>query len=189
MSVREAKGRMLSREYMADRQWMTSFTPDEREWYMLTALFADDAGFLLWDLPDNAANVYRYEVPSEREARVTGYIARFAESGRFGDLGCGHASMPRVGKRPRGHKREYAVRDAHSACTRTALQEHSQSTGSALASVPIQSNPFLSCPALDGPAAAGAEPSSGTHEAGEFGAAMERHGYAPTARRNGTTGE
>jgi hypothetical protein len=140
--VREAKSRTLSREYMADRAFMTEYTPAEREWYLLTALFADDAGYLLWDLPDNAANLYRYESPARREKRVLGYVARFAASGRFQDLGCGHALMPSVGKHPRGSSREYAVRVEHQQCTGSAPEVQS----SACLSSPERSSPERSSP-------------------------------------------
>ncbi len=143
MSVREAKGRLLSREYMADREFMTEYDAAEREWYLLTALFADDAGFLPWDPPDNAANLYRYEVPSEREERVAGYVAHFTATGRFIDLGCGHALMPRgPAKRPRGHRREFAVKEEHSQCIGNALE----TAGELSASYPVQSSPVNSSP-------------------------------------------
>jgi hypothetical protein len=138
MPVREAKGRMLSREYMADRDFMTAYTPAEREWYLLTAMFADDAGYLPWDLPDNAANLYRYESPDEREPRVAGHVEHYTAAGRFIDLGCGHALMPSVAKHPRGRAREYAVRDQHAGCITGAPAVHPR----ALPSVPVQSVPL-----------------------------------------------
>jgi hypothetical protein len=137
--VREPKGRMLSREYMADRDWMTTYSPAEREWYMLTALFADDAGWLPWDLPDNAANLYRYEVPDDREARVASYVAHFAQAGRFIVHDCGHAHMPGVAKHPRGRAREQAVLDVHYQCTRSAPGVHPECMS--LLSVPDPSVP------------------------------------------------
>jgi hypothetical protein len=131
--VREAKGRWFTREYMADREWMTEYTAPEREWYLLTAMYSDDAGYLPWDLPDNAANLYRYESPARREKRVLGYVSHFAASGRFQDLGCGHALMPSVGKHPRGRTHEYGVRSLHAGCTGSAVEVQS----SALSTVPL----------------------------------------------------
>jgi hypothetical protein len=150
VSVREAKSRTLSREYMADRLFMTEYTAAEREWYLLTALFADDAGYLLWDLPDNAANLYRYESPPKREKRVAGHVAHFTASGRFQNLGCGHAYMPSVGKHPRGQTREYAVRTEHQQCSSTALGVQAVCTDSAPLSVPLRSSPIRSSPGTDG---------------------------------------
>jgi hypothetical protein len=148
--VREAKSRTLSREYMADRAFMTEYTPAEREWYLLTGLFADDAGYLLWDLVDNAANLYRYESPAKREKRVAGYVAHFTASDRFQDLECGHALMPSVGKHPRGSSREYAVRVEHQLCTGSALPLHPDCTTSAPLSYPLRSSPERSSPAREG---------------------------------------
>jgi len=114
MSVREAKSRLLVREGMADHEWMTSFTAAEREWYLLTALFTDDAGYLPWSLVVNAAEVYRYDDPAARVERVAGFVERFKGSDRFRILACGkHAYMPRVAARPRGQRRENRVQQEH----------------------------------------------------------------------------
>jgi hypothetical protein len=169
MSVREPKGRLLSREYMADREFMTAFTPAEREWYLLTALFADDSGYLPWDLPDNAANVYRYEIPSDREELVAGYVAHLAATGRFVDLGCGHALMPRVAKRPRGHRRESTVQAEHSQCSGNA----SESNRPPIQSYPVQSFPIQSV---------AREPANGSDPADPSGA-----GPAPWAMTSAKT--
>jgi hypothetical protein len=147
VSVREAKSRRLTREYMADREFMTKFTATEREWYLLTSLFADDSGYLPWDLADNAANLYRYEVPSEREARVAAIVAHFISDGRLVDLGCGHAVMRRVAKSPRGMTREYGVRDEHSSCATTAVDSSTTALDSSLP--PIPSLPIPSSPSRD----------------------------------------
>ena len=146
MSAREAKGRMLSREYMADRLWMTDYSPAEREWYLLTSLFADDAGYLEWDLAENAANLYRYMTPRRRESLVAGYVAHFERTGKLHVLDCGHAHMPGVAKHPRGRSREYSVRDQHTQCTVSALTVQCECTS--LLSVPIRSYPIRSVPAL-----------------------------------------
>jgi hypothetical protein len=181
---------MLSREYMADRDFMVSHSPAEREWYLLTSMFADDGGYLQWDLPDNAANLYRYEIPAEREARVAGYVARLTATSRFQDLGCGrHAVMPRVAKRPRGRAREHRVQEEHGECVQSAFEQHSQSTDSAAGietdsthtanqsvlfrSVPIHSVPPAPARANDGAAsaadaAAPSLPNPGTKSAKEI---------------------
>lgn len=114
MPVREPKGRLVMREYMADREWMLGFTPAEREWLFLTSLWADDDGYLPWDPQTNAADVYRYEPVARREAHVQAFVARFAASERFVVLPCGrHALMPRFAKHPRGRAREHNVRSEH----------------------------------------------------------------------------
>lgn len=129
MSVREPKSRLLVREGMADHEWMTAFTPAQREWYLLTALFTDDGGYLNWSLEGNAADLYRYEGPTVRVKRVQSFVDTFATSGRVIILECGrHAFMPRVAQRPRGQRREYSVRDEHeTACNTKAIRKLSQS--------------------------------------------------------------
>lgn len=116
MPPREAKSRLLTREYVADLDFMTTLTAPEREWYLLTALWADDAGYLDWNVETNAGDLYRFEGRRVRERKVRAYAAKLAESRRFVDLGCGHAVMPRVGKRPRSGGREWGVMVAHKAC-------------------------------------------------------------------------
>jgi hypothetical protein len=126
MPEREAKGRMLVRELMADREFMTAFSAEEREWYLLTSLFADDAGYLVWDVESNAANLYRYETPRHRVVKVRRIAAKMISADRLVELECGrHAFMPRVARRPRGMKREDGVRREHSECTPSAQGEQS----------------------------------------------------------------
>lgn len=100
---------------MVDREWMTAFTAAEREWYLLTSLYADDAGYLSWDPEANAAEVYRYEAPGPRLRRVRQFAEEFAAIGRrFSALACGrHAVMHRLPKRPRSGERESGVRLEH----------------------------------------------------------------------------
>jgi hypothetical protein len=149
MAEREAKGRMLVREVMADREFMTTFTADEREWYLFTALFADDAGYLVWDVETNAANLYRYETPRHRQTKVARIVAKMTTTGRLVVLDCGrHAFMPRVARRPRGMRREHGVLLEHQGCSSTALAEpesalgeQSESTGVQSPSIPIPSIP------------------------------------------------
>lgn len=115
MPPREPKARYLTREYIADRDFMTTLGAVEREWYLLTSLFADDAGYLEWDLEDNAANVYRYEHSTTRRKRIERTIEKLGPT-RFLVLPCGqHALMPRVAKRPRpgGRGKDTAIRDDH----------------------------------------------------------------------------
>src|SRR5262245_53788876 len=70
MPVREAKGRLMVREWFADRDWMTTFSPAEREFMMGLAQFADDAGYLQWDPDTIAGSLYRYEPLASRERKV-----------------------------------------------------------------------------------------------------------------------
>lgn len=115
MPPREPKARYLTREYVADHDFMTTLGPAERECYLLVSLYADDAGYLEWDLAEIAANIYRWVSPKAREARVAKIVATLGET-RIRILDCGtHALMPRVAKRPRpgGKGRDTQIRDDH----------------------------------------------------------------------------
>lgn len=133
MPFREPKSRYLVREYMADREFMMAFTADEREAYLLLSLYADDAGWLDWDVAELAANIYRYQPVDARESNLSAYAEHFKSTGRLKVYRCGHAVMPRVANRPRGMAREHRVQDAHSL--------HSKSTITALASLPDHTKP------------------------------------------------
>lgn len=142
MPVREPKGRVLVREYMADREFMKSFDAAEREAYLLLALFTDDAGWMLWDVEELAAAMYRFEDIEQRESSLAAYAQHFTEAGRLRILKCGHAHMPKVGNRPRGMTREYAVRDAHQArcgSSRRAVRQQSDSSLPPVKSIPNRS--------------------------------------------------
>jgi len=133
---REAKSRRIEREYMADREFMTMFTAEEREFYILLSLYSDDAGWLDWDPAELAASLYRYEHLDARENKVETFAEHLKSTGRLRVFRCGHAVMPRVAKRPRGQAREYAVQRAH--------EEHSKSR-------PVHSPPNLAEPNLTYP--------------------------------------
>jgi hypothetical protein len=140
MPPREPKGRLLSREYFADLEFMTEFSADEREAYILLALFTDDDGYLEWSLGELAGSLYRYDDRADREARLASIVEHLAATGRFEDLGCKHARMPRVATRPRSGQHEYGVRDAHAGCPTSQLETtRDDSTSSSLLSSPIPS--------------------------------------------------
>lgn len=115
MPPREPKARYLTREYVADHDFMTALGPAERECYLLISLYADDAGYLEWDLAEIAANIYRWVSPRAREARIAKIVETLGPT-RIEILACrSHALMPRVAKRPRpgGKGRDTQVRDDH----------------------------------------------------------------------------
>lgn len=137
---REPKSRRIEREYFADREFMTLYSAEEREFYIGLSMYADDAGWLDWDPAELAAGLYRYEAPDARESKVSAMAGHLQSTGRLKLYRCGHALLPRVAKRPRGMAREYAVQDAHSV--------HSKSTRSALS---VHSPPNLTEPNLSSP--------------------------------------
>lgn len=117
MPPREAKGRYLTREYMADAAFHREHDAIAREFYMMLALFTDDAGWLEWDPDHLTFTIYRYE--QAREEVFAYGVRELTRSGRLKVYKCGHAFMPKVAKRPRSGEHEYRVRDAHHArCTR-----------------------------------------------------------------------
>lgn len=116
MPPREAKARMLTREYFADVDFMTSFSAVEREAYIGLALHADDAGWLDWQLAELAAVLYRYEPRETRESMLADVADHLALTGRLVRYSCGHAHMPRVAKSPRSGGREFKTTTAHEGC-------------------------------------------------------------------------
>lgn len=118
MPPREAKGRYLTREYMADYDFQTKHTAEERELYLMLALFTDDAGWLDWDAGQLAFDVYRFA--DDRMERFKKGTAALERTGRLRVLKCGHAEMPKVSKRPRPGVQEHKIRDHHqSFCNRS----------------------------------------------------------------------
>jgi hypothetical protein len=113
MPPREAKGRYLTREYMADAAFHRTHDAAERELYMMLALFTDDSGWLEWDPDYLMFSVYRYE--DGRSSTFNNGVTSLQASGRLKVYRCGHALMPKVGNRPRSGEHEYRVRDEHQA--------------------------------------------------------------------------
>jgi hypothetical protein len=111
MPPREAKGRYLTREYMADAAFHREHDAVERELYMLLALFTDDAGWMEWDRESLIYSVYRFD--DDRTRLFDDGVKQLAKTGRLRVLKCGHAWMPKVAKRPRSGEHEYRVRDEH----------------------------------------------------------------------------
>lgn len=117
MPPREAKGRFLTREYMADAAFHRAHDSAERELYMMLALFTDDAGWLEWDPDYLTFTVYRYD--TNREDTFDAGVRSLVASGRLKVYRCGHALMPKVAKRPRPGEHEYRVKKDHEARCRS----------------------------------------------------------------------
>jgi hypothetical protein len=111
MPPREAKGRYLTREYMADAAFHRDHGAEVRELYMLLALFSDDDGWLEWDPEYLMFAIYRYD--DRRVELFADGTARLVQTRRLKVYKCGHAHMPKVANRPRPGEHEYRVRDAH----------------------------------------------------------------------------
>jgi hypothetical protein len=76
---------------MADLPYGTRLT------YMGLWSLADDDGYLRWQVRDIAAELYRFESPRKREARVTIQLAELVSAGRVKVLDCDvHAIIPSI---------------------------------------------------------------------------------------------
>lgn len=126
MPPREAKGRVLTREYMADAEFWRSHQAETRELMMLLALFTDDGGWMEWDPDYLRSTIYRYS--EYGRGRFDDLAKELVVAGRLRILKCGHAFMPRVAKRPRGMTREYSCMTAHEQHSKSSRKELSNSS-------------------------------------------------------------
>ena len=80
---------------------------------------ADDAGYLRWNPPELAAELYPYVPVEEREAAVLLHKVRLEELGRLRVYKCGHAVVPSLPEHQHlagPTHRVYTFRDEHSRC-------------------------------------------------------------------------
>lgn len=188
MPPREAKSRRVEREYMADREFMTGFTAEEREAYILLSLFADDAGWLEWDEADLAASLYRWEPLEDRERKLAAFREHFEQSGRLRVFRCGHAFMPKVAKRPRAGGHEFGVQREHGVHSRsTRSQPKTTEVDSSQVRYPDLTEPKPHLTTTSPLSSSNEEPSAERQRAGSregngvesLASALERHGYKP----------
>ncbi len=143
MPPREAKGRYLTREYFADHDFMTRLNAEQREFYLLLSLFADDAGWLEWDAEYLMYTIYRYD-----ESRIVTFVAAtgaLERTGRLKTHRCGHAVLPKVSKRPRMGVTETKVKDQHEAvCNKKGVSNRSK--GHRVQSGPIDATRHATLP-------------------------------------------
>lgn len=75
---------------------------------------ADDAGWLLWNVPEIALDLYGYQPRTRREKWVQQRGEVLAAVGRLHFYDCGHAFLPTLTKHQKfGGRPVYTVRDAH----------------------------------------------------------------------------
>lgn len=111
MPPREPKGRMLTREYMADYDFQSQHSAEARETYLLLAMFADDAGWLEWEPEYLAGTMFRYD--QRGRERFAADVESLQKAGRLVLHKCGHAEMPKVVHRPRPGVQERKVFEFH----------------------------------------------------------------------------
>lgn len=100
------------REYWGDSTLFLRLDAAEREIYVGLWSIADDEGWLPRDVPAIAALLYRFEIPSEREARVSKVLGRLRELGKLVSHRC-CIELPTVRRYPRSGKKSTDHRDDH----------------------------------------------------------------------------
>lgn len=84
---------------------------------------ADDAGWLVWDVPEIGAQLYPYESVRVREKRVAAAGEALVEAGRLVTHPCGCAHIPTLPNHQKiGGNKSFTVRDRH-------LHKHRVHTG------------------------------------------------------------
>jgi len=119
------RGRYLMREYWSDSDLFLRLSAEERELYQGLWMLADDAGWMPWDVPAIASNVYRYLDRAPREAKVRAGVSKLVRIGKVERLGCclylpAVARYPRAGKKSTDHKAEH---QSHSKGVRTSAPD------------------------------------------------------------------
>jgi hypothetical protein len=80
---------------------------------------ADDAGWMTWDVPQIAAQLYPYESVRVRERRVASAGEALVEAGRLVMHPCGCALIPKLADHQRiGGNKSFPARDKHEVHTR-----------------------------------------------------------------------
>ena len=75
---------------------------------------ADDAGWLRWNVPEIALDLYGYEPRARRERWVTERGKALEAAGRLVFYDCGHAFVPKLTRHQKfGGRPVYTQRDAH----------------------------------------------------------------------------
>lgn len=91
---------------------------------------ADDAGWLVWDVPQVGALLYPYTSVRVREARVAKAAEALVAAGRLVLMDCGCARIPTLIDHQRiGGNKSFPVRDQHRVHTSTDLSGRNVTVG------------------------------------------------------------
>jgi hypothetical protein len=96
--------------------------PAVRLFYIGLWMLADDAGYLRFDTPQIANELYGYESRKKREREVDAFANSLIEEGRVVLYGCGHAFIPHLTDHQRlsgETHRVVSVKREHEGCTRS----------------------------------------------------------------------
>jgi hypothetical protein len=92
-----------------------------RLFYIGLWMLADDGGYLRWDVPQIANELYGYESRRRRERDVNAFVAHLETAMRLIRFDCGHAYIPTLVEHQRmggETKRVLTVTREHSTCPR-----------------------------------------------------------------------
>lgn len=87
--------RQVKPEFWKDAK-MADLTEGARLFYVGTWQLCDDAGWMRWDVPNIAAELYPFESRGARERRVVRHAEALARLGRLHLHDCGHAQVPKM---------------------------------------------------------------------------------------------
>ena len=100
---------------------IAGLAPAVRLFYIGLWMVADDAGYLRWDTPQIANELYGYESRKKRERDVDAFIAVLTDDGRVVRYECGHAFIPHLTDHQRlagETHRVVSVKREHESCPR-----------------------------------------------------------------------
>jgi len=110
--------RQVRPEFFSD-PIISKLKPDVRLTYIGLWCVADDAGWLVWDVPNVGALLYPYESVRVREVRIARAGVDLAEAGRIVIHPCDCALIPRLEDHQRiGGNKSFTIRDKHKVHTR-----------------------------------------------------------------------
>jgi hypothetical protein len=87
--------RQIKPEFWKDSK-LSDLSEGARLFYVGTWQLCDDAGWMRWDVPNIAAELYPFEGRGARERRVERHAAALATLGRLHLHDCGHAQVPKM---------------------------------------------------------------------------------------------
>jgi hypothetical protein len=87
--------RQIKPEFWKDAK-MADLSEGARLFFIGTWQLCDDAGWMRWDVPNIAAELYPFEGRNSRERRVRRHTESLASTGRIHVHDCGHAAVPKM---------------------------------------------------------------------------------------------
>lgn len=107
--------RQVKPDFWADAT-LADLPESTRLFYIGLWMTADDAGWLRWDVPTVAADLYRFDPRRSREKKVASMMGVLAAIGRVTVHDCGHAYIPKLVEHQRfsaSYKRTRTIEREH----------------------------------------------------------------------------